>query len=386
MGKSKHMARYQFPWRQHQAFHLLVDGERFFTAMLDSIDSAVSFIYLEMYLFESGRIADQYIDAFESAGRRGVKVFLLLDAFGSQRLAQRDRDRLRAKNITLSFYNPLKTRRWQHNLFRDHRKLLLVDGTVAFTGGAGLVDEFDARHFAEQYWHDAMVRIEGTCVGDWQTLFEMNWRRTTDDVLESPRPPADKAISASAHGRVLESRSIVHSEVISSFVKQIRVANEYLWVASAYFVPSRKIRRLLCKRARAGVDVRVLLPGPHSDHPWTRHVSRRYYARLLRHGVRIYEYQPRFMHMKIQLSEGWVSIGSSNIDRWNFRWNLEANQEIRDVDFANVVRQQFERDFLQSHELDAVQWNRRPFRIRFKIWGWSYVVRLLSWFSFNRKQ
>jgi phosphatidylserine/phosphatidylglycerophosphate/cardiolipin synthase-like enzyme len=230
-----------------------------------------------------------------------------------------------------------------------------------------------------------MIRIQGECVADWQTLFEQNWQRSGES-LEKPRRCFTEGVESDAAGRVLKSRSMIHSEVTRSFIKQARGATDNIWVATAYFVPSRKIRRVLCKQARSGVDVRLLLPGPYSDHTWARHMGRRYYDRLLRHGVRVYEYQPRFMHMKILLSDRWVSIGSSNIDRWNFRWNLEANQEVRDVAFADIVRRQFEQDFSESHEIDFQQWRQRPFWVRLNIWGWSIVVRILSWFSFNRKK
>jgi phosphatidylserine/phosphatidylglycerophosphate/cardiolipin synthase-like enzyme len=173
--------------------------------------------------------------------------------------------------------------------------------------------------------------------------------------------------------------------VIRSFVKYIRGANKDIRLASAYFVPSRKIRRALCRRAAQGVDVRLLLPGPHSDHPWVRHMGRRYYDKLLRRGVRIFEYQPRFMHMKVLLCDDWVSIGSSNIDRWNFRWNLEANQEVKDSEFALAVQQLFEKDFADSVEIDIEEWRQRPLWVRLNIWYWSIVVSILSWFSFNRK-
>jgi len=379
------MDHYQFPWRAQQTFQFLVDGSQFFPVMLDSIAKAKSFIYLEMYLFESGSVANQFINAFEDASERGVRVYLLLDAFGSQGLNKYDRKRLQEKNITLYFYNPLNSKRLKRNLFRDHRKLLLVDGVVAFTGGAGLTDEFDEACYPARYWHEAMIRIQGACVADWQALFEQNWRHS-GEALENPRHSFIDVEESAAEGRVLESRSMIHSEVIRSFIKQARAATDYIWVASAYFVPSRKIRRVLCRKARAGIDVRLLLPGPCSDHLWARHMGRRYYDRLLRHGVRIYEYQPRFMHMKILLSDQWVSIGSSNIDRWNFRWNLEANQELRDAVFADIVRRQFEHDFAESHEIDCQQWSQRPFWVRLKIWGWSFVVRVLSWASFNRKK
>lgn len=385
MKISKRINHYQFPWRSRQAFQFLVDGKQFYQSMLDSIADANSFIYLEMYLFESGSVANRFIDAFSAASRRGVKIYLLLDAFGSQGLSSHDRMRLKANHIALEFYNPFNSLRLKHNLFRDHRKLLLVDGLVAFTGGAGLTDEFDEVLHLQLYWHDAMIRIQGHCVADWQTLFEKNWRYS-GGLLEYPRCSYTDSIEYLSHGRVLENRFMLRSEVIRSFIKQARTATDYIWVATAYFVPSRKIRRMLCRMSRQGVDVRLLLPGSVSDHSWVRHIGRRYYDRLLRHGVRIFEYQPRFMHMKILLSDQWVSMGSSNIDRWNFKWNLEANQEVRDAAFADIVRRQFEHDFSDSHEIIYKQWSQRPLWVRLNIGMWSIVVRVVSWLNFNRKK
>jgi phosphatidylserine/phosphatidylglycerophosphate/cardiolipin synthase-like enzyme len=379
--RSRH---YRFPWRSGQSFQLLIDGERFFTAMLDSIDGARQFIYLEMYLFESGKIASRFIDALLAASERGVRIYLLLDDYGSRGLGRSDRLRLAGGNIALSLYNPLHYGRWRRNLFRDHRKLLLVDGNIAYTGGAGITDEFDRGSSAQLYWHEAMISVRGSCVCDWQTMFEDNWNRTAE-ALKMPQFNFADDGKAGQSGRVVESRAITHSEVIRSFVKYIRGANKDIRLASAYFVPSRKIRRALCRRAARGVDVRLLLPGPHSDHPWVRHMGRRYYDKLLRRGVRIFEYQPRFMHMKVLLCDDWVSIGSSNIDRWNFRWNLEANQEVKDSDFALTVQQLFEKDFADSVEIDLEEWRQRPLWVRLNIWYWSIVVSILSWFSFNRK-
>ncbi len=380
--RSRH---YRFPWRSAQRFRLLIDGDQFFTAMLESIDSAERFIYLEMYLFESGKVARRFIDALLAASARGVRVYLLLDDYGSSGLEKSDRLRLEDGKISLCFYNPLHYGRLRRNLFRDHRKLLLIDGKMAYTGGAGITDEFDCHDAAQSCWHEAMISVHGSCASDWQSLFEDSWKRYAD-TLDNPHYNFTAMEEATAQaGRVVESRSITNSEVIRSFIKQIRGAKKEIRLASAYFVPSRKIRRELCRRAARGVDVRLLLPGPLSDHPWVRHMGRRYYDSLLRRGVRIYEYQPRFMHMKILLCDQWVSIGSSNIDRWNFRWNLEANQEVEDSDFAASVQQLFAKDLGDSVEIELDEWRKRPLWVRLNMWYWSKVVRVLTWFSFNRK-
>ena len=351
--------------------------------MLDSINAAADFIYLEMYLFETGEVAQRFIDAFIAALGRGVSLYLLLDDYGCHGLESKDRQRLIDAGVQLRFYNPVRYGRLRRNLFRDHRKLLLVDGVSAYTGGVGITDDFDSGSHPRHYWHDAMVKVTGTCVRDWQVLFEDSWVR-----WGTPMSQPLKDISGEGfrqRGRVVESHSVTHSEVVRSFVHRIRNTEYRVWLATAYFVPSRKIRRALCRKAESGVDVRVLLPGPHSDHPWTRHMGRDYYDQLLRSGVRIFEYQPRFLHMKILLCDNWVSIGSSNIDRWNFRWNLEANQEIDDSDFAMQVERQFAEDFPACDEILASTWKRRSWWQRIRIWYWSQVVRFLSWMSYNRK-
>ncbi|NOY67158.1 MAG: phosphatidylserine/phosphatidylglycerophosphate/cardiolipin synthase family protein [Gammaproteobacteria bacterium] len=378
------LSHYRFPWRENESFQLLVDGDRFFVEMLDAIEQSKEFIYFEMYLFESGVVADRFIDAMLQAGKRGVRVYLLLDDYGSLGLEYNDRARLQAGGISLCFYNPLHYGRLRRNLFRDHRKLLLVDGRLAYTGGAGITDSFDRLSHPKHFWHEAMVKIVGPCVSDWQVLFEESWSRWTDAIYYPPYNHAAE-IDSPQLGRVAESRSFTHSEVIRSFVRQIRNARNHVWMATAYFVPSRKMCRALCKKSMEGVDVRLLLPGPHSDHPWARHMGRHYYDKLLRSGVRIFEYQPRFLHLKILLCDDWVSIGSSNVDRWNFRWNLEANQEVDNAVFANVVHEQFEHDFPDCNEISIGEWSKRSWWVRMTVAYWVWVMRLLTWISFNRK-
>lgn len=383
MRKLKHnrAPRYRFPWRTGNQFQLLVDGEKFYHAMLESIHDAKDYILLEMYLFESGETADQFIEAFIQAATRDVRVFLLLDHYGTMKLAHRDRKRLTDHNIKLVFYNPLQYGRWRRNLLRDHRKLLCVDGIVAYTGGAGVCDKFNPQQYPKLYWHEAMVKIEGPNIQDWETLFKENWQQwTTEPISLSTKkdlPPNGEQL-----GRLTQSRALSSSEVIRSFIKHIRSAERCVWLATAYFVPPWKLRRALRRSALADVDVRLILPGSHSDHPGARHMGRRYYERLLRDGVRVFEYQPRFLHAKVLLCDHWVSIGSSNVDRWNYRWNMEANQEIDDTEFARQIQEQFETDFPDCTEFHYKEWHHRP-RYRHLIeWFWGRVIALLA--SINR--
>ncbi len=361
---------YRFPWREGNRFELLVDGERFFPAMLQSIRLAERHILLEIYLFESGSVAERFIDALLVAATRGVAVYLLLDDFGARKLSTRDRQRLRSAGVQLSFYNPLHYGALRRNLFRDHRKLLVVDGRIAFTGGAGITDTFDTR--GRPYgWHEVMLRIAGPCVADWQQLFEQTWNNWASPPLAlAPPPPA--VYPGSRPGRVVLNAP-TRMEIKRTLVKRIHSAERRVWLATAYFIPSWKIRRLLRRAVHHGVDVRLLLPGPYTDHPAVRHAGRRFYSSLLRNGVRIFEYQPRFLHAKMILCDDWVSIGSSNVDRWNLRWNLEANQELADRNLATEVARLFERDFADSLEIHSETWFSRPWHRRLLEWFWGKV-------------
>ena len=360
-----------FPWRDGNRFTLLIDGNRFFPAMLESIASADVYILLEMYLLESGTVADRFITALCAVANRGVAVYLLLDDFGARGLNNADRSRLQQDNITVIFYNRLDYGKWQRNFFRNHRKLLVVDGRIAFVGGTGISDDFDPPLLPDRRWRETMVAIEGPVVSDWQNLFGETWRHTRDI---SPALPqfGECATAAKQWGRVAYSRGILYPEIKRTVITRIRNARHRVWLTTAYFVPSMKFRRALRRAARRGVDIRLLLPGDLTDHPAVRHAGHRFYYRLLRHGVRIFEYQPSFTHSKVLLCDEWTSIGSSNLDRWTLRWNLEANQEIDDAVFAEQVRAMLEDDFSRSHECLFSIWGARPWYRRWRegFWGW----------------
>ena len=350
-------------WRDGNRFELLVDGGVFLPTMLDAIGQARQRILLELYLMESGRTADRFIEALTTAARRGVAVHLLLDDFGSHGLRTADRQRLVDAGVELCFYNPIRPGKRRRNLFRDHRKLLLIDNHTAFTGGFGITDEFNPET-SPAPWRETAVRIEGEVLHDWQQVFLRNHARWSQRPLALlPATPR-----GDMRGRVAESVSLQRSTIRRHLRRSIRRARRRVWIATAYFIPSRRLRRALAHAARRGLDVRLLLPGPLTDHPAVRHAGRRFYTRLLRAGVRIHEYQPRFTHQKVALCDDWVVIGSSNLDRWNLRWNLEASQEILDAGFASQVADMFEHDLAESREILLERWLARPAHERFAEW------------------
>jgi cardiolipin synthase len=340
-----------YPQRTGNEFQLLVDGEQFYPAMLQAVEQAQHYVLMEMYLVESGRVADLFCAAFVAAVQRGVCVQLLLDAFGARKFARRDREYLLSNGVQLASFNPLSLRHFKRNLLRTHRKFLLADASVVFVGGSGIA---------------------------------ANWQRWSGQVAPAPLPvPVSRA---SLSGRVVWSAAgTTRLEIKRSLINRTRNAATRVWLASAYFVPSRKVRRVLRRAAARGIDARLLLPGPVTDHPAVRFAGRRFYARLLRHGVRIFEYQHRFTHTKLVLVDNWCSIGSSNMDRWNLRWNLEANQEIFDPGFAAEVARMLQTDFAHCREIHYREWRRRSLSHRLKEWLWGKIdTRLAQWSPYAR--
>jgi cardiolipin synthase A/B len=356
-----------WPWRPGNDFRLLDGAAAFFPRMLAAIDAAQSHVLLEMYLVSSGYVAGAFIEALARARARQVRCCLVFDGFGALGLGAADRRRLEAAGVELRIFNPL---RWSHrlrNFLRDHRKLLAVDGEVAFVGGAGLSDEFAP---GPSGWRELMIEIRGPVVMDWQDAFAATWRRLGPELTlagERSAPFADGAA-----GRVSLSEAHEHSVLASGVVQRIDAARTRAWIVSAYFVPSRRFRKALRRAARRGVDVRLLMPSARTDHPWVRHAARRFYGRMLRSGVRIYEYQPSVLHAKMIVCDDWLSIGSSNLDRWSFKWNLEANQEVADRRVADAAAALFGADLAESEALSRRAWPQRARldRLRERIAGW----------------
>jgi cardiolipin synthase len=374
MASRKHSP---YPWHGGNAFRLLRDAKSFYPLMRAAIDGARRYILLEMYLVESGLETDRFIDALQAAARRGVEVYVIIDDLGSNLLKTVDRERLTAVGIRLVVYNPLHIKRLFANVFRDHRKQLTIDGELTFTGGMGISDVFSAEVKGGEAWRDTTIEIRGPVVADWQRVFKENWDHWSTEPLELPEPePAAQA--EDQMGRVVVSRGGERLEIKRSLIRAVRNANERVWISTAYFMPSHKLRRELRHADQRGVDVRLLLPGHKTDHPSVRYAGRRFFRALLHGGVRIFEYQPRFIHAKQVICDDWVSIGSANYDRWSFRWTLEANQEVLSPLTAHQARELFLQDLDEAKEITYQAWLDRPRLQRLHEWFWGEIDHLIE--------
>ncbi|GGK74651.1 cardiolipin synthase B [Amphritea balenae] len=356
--------------------------------MLSVIEQSRYTLLLEFYMVSSGSVANSFIGALIRAAERGVQVCWLIDDFGSRRLNEADVQRLIGSGVELQRFNPLKLLKFERNFARDHRKVLIADQSIGFIGGTGISDEYLHRDPLKkdtqdrQAWHEVMFRVEGAVLDDMVEMFRRQWLRSGGSALNVAATIRDGKglgnwVAGNAMARLAVSDGAQIKDIKQSFVRHISNAGDRVWLATAYFLPSFSVRRSLRKAALRGVDVRLIVAGPCTDHPWVYHASKRYYRRLLKSGVRIYEYQPSFLHTKLGLCDQWLSAGSCNLDHWNLRWNLEANIEVVEPELVSQVEQLLSHDMQQSEEILYRKWSARPWRIKLKELLWSLVCQLL---------
>lgn len=368
---------YHYPWRHNNTFEVLVDGNNYFTSMLAEIEKAEVCILLETYLFESGKTADLFINNLCDAKARGVDVFIILDEYGSKGLRHDDKNRLLNSGIEILLYNPASLLNFGKSLKRDHRKLLSIDKNTAFIGGAGITDQFNPETSTD-YWHDVMLKVTGNVVTDLNDSFNRIWKKQKHSLLHYEKHETDQSSAPIKKSRVLVAAGAEKNEIIRAIITRIRSSKHQVWLTSPYFISSWKIRRALRHAARKGVDVRLIFPGPHSDHKWVTYGMQRYYQRLLKANIAIYEFQPRFTHAKIILCDNWYTIGSSNLDRWNQFLNLDANIEVYDPDSHKKIFKLFLHDFTRSHLIILNQWTTRSLSLKIKEWISGLAIYLLG--------
>jgi cardiolipin synthase len=345
-------------------FDVLVNGDEIFPSMLAAIRSARSTISFESYIYWSGAVGKAFADALAERARTGVRVHLLLDWIGSNKIDPQQLALMERAGVEVRrFHEP----RWYHLARmnnRTHRKLLIVDGRIGFTGGVGIADEWSGHAQDPSHWRDTHFRAEGPVVAQMQAVFMDNWVKVTGNVLHGPGyfPAVDAA--GTSRGQVFSSSPEGGSESMRlMYLLAITAAARSIDLSSAYFVPDDLTLRTLVAAARRGVRVRIITPGEHMDAETVRRASRATWGDLLQAGVAIYEYQPTMYHCKVMIVDGlWVSVGSTNFDNRSFSLNDEANLNILDSDFARRQVEIFEQDIARSREITLAQWQQRPLR------------------------
>ena len=344
------------------AAELLQNGDRFYPALLEAIRGAKDTINFETYIFDSDDTGREFIDAFKERARAGVEVRLLLDAFGSLRLKRAHRRELLEAGVRLQFFRPLALRNLVRIYRRAHRRAIVMDGRVAFTGGAAVSNKWRGDTRTPKEWRDSMTRVTGALVVGVQSAFAGNWVYVTGELIAGPRfyPPgrdAGAACGVSVVSSPSDGQQPIRMLLWLSFVN----ARRRLWIANSYFIPDAQLRDAVKERARAGLDVRILVPGNHTDAIPVQYTGRGFYDELLEAGVRIFEYQASMMHAKtVVVDDAWTLVGSANMDERSMEINEENLLGVAEADFARATVEGFETDFARSREIELGAWRRRP--------------------------
>jgi cardiolipin synthase len=344
----------------------LVNGDDAYRAMLEAIRGATHTITFESYVFKSGKMGGAFVAALTERARAGVKTHVMLDFLGSMELEQSSIDALETAGVEVQRYH--KPVWWHLGRLnnRTHRKTLVVDGCVGFTGGLGVADEWLGDGEDPKHWRDTHFRVVGPVVAQIQSVFIDNWIKATGKVLDgrdyfpplerSPNPKVQMGAQMfrSSHTGGSESMQLMYLMSITS-------ADESILLSNAYFVPDSMAVDALVRAARRGVDVRVIVPGKYIDTKTVRKASRGLWGPLLEAGVRIAEYQPTMFHVKsLVVDSCLVSVGSTNFDNRSFSINDEANLNVFDEAFAKEQERVFDEDWSRSREVTLEQWRKRP--------------------------
>jgi cardiolipin synthase len=353
----------------------LRNGDEIFPAMLTAIRAAKKNIDFETYVYWSGQIGRDFANAIAERSRAGVKAHVLLDWAGSQRMEKEALDTMRAAGARVELYHPLKWYTLARMNNRTHRKLLIVDGQTAFTGGVGIAEEWTGNAQDPQHWRDMHYQIEGPVVAQLQSTFLDNWIKVTGEVDHGADYfPALTTVGQSDAQVFSSSPSGGSQSMELMYLLAIAAAQRFIYLEAAYFIPDDLASKALIDALNRGVDVRVIVPGPHNDATVTANASRNTWGPLLQAGIKIYEYQPTMFHCKVLIvDEQFTSVGSTNFDARSFLLNDEASLNIYDAGFAQEQSRIFEDDRAKSREYTLDEWTKRPWYERFKEWASSTV-------------
>ncbi|HEY4555136.1 MAG TPA: phospholipase D-like domain-containing protein [Lysobacter sp.] len=346
---------------------LLRNGDEIFPAMLEAIGQARRTITFETYIYWSGEIGARFANALAERARAGVAVTMTVDWAGSLKMDDELLELMKDAGVRVRRYRPLHWYSLSRLNNRTHRKLLVIDGVVGFTGGVGIADQWQGHAQDPDHWRDVHFRVEGPVVAQLQAAFLDNWIKTTGEVLtgEEYFPRLEPIGRSSAH-LFIASPAGGSESMHLMYLMTIAAAVHSIDLAASYFVPDKLITRALIAAKERGARVRVLVPGPHIDSVTVHFASKASWGPLLEAGIEVYEYEPTMLHVKMLVVDGeMVSVGSTNFDIRSFRLNDEASLNVYDREFAAEMTRMYEADLAHAHRYGLERWQRRPLRVRF---------------------
>ena len=357
----------QLPVSSAETIRVLRNAEEFYPALAERIRTAAHHIHLEFYIWADDATGGRFLQLLTDATRRGVMVRLLLDGVGSHGFAENQLKDFTAAGGRFSWFQSLDPKRLRFFMnLRNHRKLQIIDGTVAFVGGMNIGDEQVGRAAGLGDWRDVQVEVTGAVAGALQEVFADDWFFATGETILAPAfypRPAGRA--AQPVHIVLGGPDRANEPINKSMVSLLNEASDRVWIATGYFVPDDIVLTALELAASRGVDVRLLISA-RTDHPLLVTAGHSYYAQLLATGVRIFEYLVGIHHAKIALADDtWAMIGSANLDYRSMRLNFELNLLFHSPEHNAELARLLEQDFALCREIDPVVFSRRPFRRKF---------------------
>jgi cardiolipin synthase len=350
------------PFLQGNSASVLLNGDEIFPPMLRAIQEAKASLTFETYIYWSGDIGRQFAAAIAQASKRGVKCHVLLDWVGSAKMDEALINQMTAAGVQIRRFHPPHWTHLGRLNNRTHRKLLVVDGRVGFTGGVGIATEWTGHAQDPAHWRDTHVRITGPVVAQMQAVFLDNWIKVTGAVLKGPDyfPPLSHEGGMAA--QMFSSSPTGGSESMQlMYLFSITAAAKSIDLSAAYFVPDDLTHKALVDALRRGVKVRIIVPGAHIDSETVRHASRAAWGPLLLAGATIAEYAPTMFHCNVMIVDGLLtSLGSTNFDNRSFRLNDEATLNILDAEFARRQTEVFNADLAKSNVIGFTEWANRP--------------------------
>ena len=342
----------------------LLNGDQIFPAMLDAIRAAKETVTFETYIYWSGSIGKAFADALAERANAGVRVHVLIDWVGSSKIDEAYLQEMQAAGVELRRYNKPRWYTIGRLNNRTHRKLLVVDGMVGFTGGVGIADKWLGNAQSPENWRDTHFRVEGPAVAHFQAAFLANWTKATGEVLHGrPYFPPLQPTGSQRAQVFISSPGGGGESVQLMYLLSIGAATRSIRLSMSYFVPDDVAVESFVHALERGVKVQLILPGEHIDAEVVRRASRATWGRLLQAGAEIYEYQPTMFHCKVMIVDDlWVSVGSTNFDNRSFAVNDEANLNVYDAAFAQRQSAVFDEDLKGSRRISLEEWENRPWR------------------------